>query len=338
MKKIILIISMLMLLAPIASAVDVTMTADKDEVEVGDTFSVDIILDTQGENITTWAINWLLYSNANITNITLNDIWKTSGFYDEGKIDNINHKVKDIGAFITTPQNNESILLCTIDFIVTDEEDCSVEIDEGYLRNKDNDNFDITESITIDIKSEEKPPNGGSGGGGGSGGNGGNPPDDPPDIEPPVAKFQLPTEAYVNDTILLNGYPSNESYDYVICSYRWNIEGVEGTILGPIYRHKFMEEGTYAITLTVFNEYDGSGSTTKYIDILKNESYTPNQDHDNDTKPSNNNTDPPQNNTNQTDIPDKNDYVITSEPLLIILALAVIAVIILIIKYRREEE
>jgi len=331
MKKIILIISMLMLLVPVISAVQIDMIPSETEVDKGDNFVVEIILDTQGEEITTWAINTLTYDNADITSIEVNDTWKADGFWDAGQIDNSKHKVKDIGAFISTPVNGECDL-CTITFHSTNKGNCKVEIVKGYFRNKNDDNFDITDYVTINIKGS---------GGGGNGGGGSSPPP-PPKNKKPVAEFTLPKGKKINETIVFNGLDSYDT-DGDIVKYEWNINN--SIVIGPQIDKKFSKAGTYSVSLTVEDDDGDTNTLTKNLVIEKGEDYVPNQDNDtndtNDTEPPNGNDEPPQNNTqnntNQTDIKDNDDNVITSEPLLIMLAIAVIIVIILYIRYRREE-
>jgi len=314
MKKIILVVSILMLLFPTVTAVQVNMIPSETEVDKGDTFSVEIILNPEGEQITTWAINTLTYSNADITSVTVNDTWKANGFWDVTEIDNEKHEATDIGAFVTT-HINYTIELCTINFKSTNKGECKVEIEKGYLRNKNNDNFDLAEFVSINIKDDS------------GGGNGGSPPYvPPPKNKPPVADFTIEGNLTTNHTIYFNSTSTDS--DGEIEQYKWTVFDDTSEIYEKDITMNFSVPFNYSISLMVTDDDGASDTITKIVNIKTEQVFVPNQD--NDT----NQTEPPQNNTNQTNnVTKDDDAVIISYGPLAILLIAIVLCIGLAIKY-----
>ncbi len=61
---------------------------------------------------------------------------------------------------------------------------------------------------------------------------------------------------YVVDGMTITLTANETSPDLEITAYRWEIEGVAQPLVGKEVTHEFDKDGTYAVTLTLFDEYD----------------------------------------------------------------------------------
>jgi len=335
MKKIILIVSILMLLFPVVSALDVDMNSDKDQVDIGETFIVSIKINTD-EKVSCWSINELSFSNAEVLNIEINDIWKADGFYDNGTIDNENNKISLVGAFLMNSYIGE-LYLCNITFEGETKGDCTIVVDDSYIRRPNNKPFTyVIDDLEIQVGEDD----GGNGGNGG--GNGGYNPPPPPKNKPPIANFTIEGNLTTNHTIYFNSTSYDE--DGEIIEFQWTVFDNTSEIYEKNITMNFTIPFNYSISLIVTDNDGDSDSITKSITI-EEEVYIPNQDLDNDTNQTNgnqtNNTEPPdQNQTNgnqSTDAKDDDSIIISYEPL-VIMIIAIIVVVIIYIKYRLEEK
>jgi len=83
--------------------------------------------------------------------------------------------------------------------------------------------------------------------------------------EPPAANFSyLPVSPSTSDVIQFSD--SSTDADGIIVNWTWDF-GDGNTTYGKNASHSYVDNGTYAVTLTVRDEDNGTSNTTKYVDV-----------------------------------------------------------------------
>lgn len=85
--------------------------------------------------------------------------------------------------------------------------------------------------------------------------------------QPPIAEFTFsPTSPDISDTVYFDASPSYDP-DGSIISYEWDF-GDEKAETGLTIEHKYKDEGTYTVTLTVTDNEGASGTTSVSINVI----------------------------------------------------------------------
>ena len=105
-------------------------------VSIGSTFNVTVWLDAN-VTVDSWLVD-LSYNTAvlgivNATQVTIGNFWRSSGFYDNGTIDNNVGRITGIQAFVTGGSTSNTTLF-TVDFIALQPGICNIilEVAEAY--------------------------------------------------------------------------------------------------------------------------------------------------------------------------------------------------------------
>ena len=254
-------------------------------VNVGDTFTVDISMYDDGNNIVAWHVHNFTYDNtkASIISATISDFWNTSFSnitVTDGEIDAQSfNKSGGTGGGTTT-------ILFNITFKAIDSGllHLNFGVDEnGYTVRVQDANTNwitiVTAGAVITIEGD-----GGNGGNGGTGGNGGNgngggdgsteePPDDnstenETENQYPIVDINGPYGGIVNKSIQFSSSGSFDP-DGDIVSYTWNFgDGGTSDLASPT--HTYMQAGSYTITLTIIDNNGSESSVGTYV-VVGNE-------------------------------------------------------------------
>ena len=91
------------------------------DVTVGETFNVTVWLNAD-ENVDSWLVDLLNFNETvlgmiNATAVSISSFWKSSGFYDNGTIDNDSGKITGIQALFIYSESTVNTTLFTVDFV-----------------------------------------------------------------------------------------------------------------------------------------------------------------------------------------------------------------------------
>ena len=288
-KKIVVclfIVSVIASTVPSVSADDNQLTLSFDypsEVTVGDTFDLDILLDTNGNIVDVWVIYDIFFTNSlvSVVSSSVGDMWTNlsggfSGcFWYDGEINNNNGTIRNAQSFCTKPFNGSSVLL-EIEMFAKKAGTCNIDFGEMCI-GFEGDCFDLVEtgSIIITINS-----------------NGDN--DDGPPIteveKPPVAVIiKDKSEVFLEENVSFQ----SESYDDDGEVVNWTWDFGDGTVS---YKedviHRYNNVGDFTITLFVRDDDGLLALDTDTITVytLPEDNTTNNETNGNTTNPNDNNT------------------------------------------------
>jgi len=315
---------------------------DKSKVDVDDTFTIEFWLNTTNgtDAITVRQLLWSKHAElippSNTENVTFLSPWNISNMKDSGDLSNQGNLTYLMLFYMCSESNritgDHPVFQLTFKAISDGTFNIYIPDTINFGTAKGQPGLEVTyvntittSDLSIEIEGED---------GGGNGGNGGGFTPPPPN-KSPIASFDIPENATVNESITFDG-SSSEDPDGDIVEYDWFIDNQH--YYNMTFMKSFSIAGNYTIKLTVTDDDGATAEQISTLEILKNLTAPVNdtnttEPNDNDTWiPNHDNTtdNTTDNDTNKTDTKTSKGFPILEFITLIVAIIGIIGLIYLV--------